>query len=74
MHAHHRTASPTRIRENHPQAKTPLRAWYAEASRANWSTPADIKAAQDKVYAIIDKLDTKGMFYRHDIGFKALNA
>ena len=21
-----------------------------------------------------DKLDTKGMFYRHDIGFKALNA
>ncbi len=29
---------------------------------------------QDKVYAIIDKLDTKGMFYRHDIGFKALNA
>ena len=37
-------------------------------------TAADIKAAQDKVYAIIDKLDTKGMFYRHDIGFKALNA
>ena len=32
----------------------------------------DIKAAQDKVYAIIDKLDTKGMFYRHDIGAKAL--
>ena len=38
------------------------------------SSAADIKAAQDKVYAIIDKLDTKGMFYRHDIGFKALNA
>ena len=29
----------------HPQAETPLRAWYAEASRANWSTPAQIKAA-----------------------------
>ena len=33
-----------------------------------------IKDAQDKVYAIIDALDTDGMFYRHDIGFKALNA
>ena len=38
------------------------------------TSAADIKTAQDKVYAIIDKLDTKGMFYRHDIGFKALNA
>ena len=31
--------------ETHPQAETPLRAWYAEASRADWKTPADIKAA-----------------------------
>ncbi|KAA8817566.1 phosphoribosylamine--glycine ligase [Bifidobacterium callitrichos] len=38
------------------------------------TTAADIKAAQDKVYAIIDALDTTGMFYRHDIGAKALNA
>lgn len=37
------------------------------------TSAADIKAAQDKVYAIIDQLDTKGMFYRHDIGAKALN-
>lgn len=29
----------------HPQAEKPLRNWYAEASRANWKTPADIKAA-----------------------------
>ena len=29
----------------HPQAETPLRSWYAEASRADWRTPADIKAA-----------------------------
>lgn len=29
----------------HPQAETPLRAWFAEASRAVWKTPADIKAA-----------------------------
>lgn len=36
------------------------------------TTADDIKAAQDKVYAILDQLDTTGMFYRHDIGFKAL--
>ncbi|MFZ2525088.1 MAG: type II toxin-antitoxin system HigB family toxin [Candidatus Ferrigenium altingense] len=29
----------------HPQAETPLRAWHADASRADWKTPADIKAA-----------------------------
>jgi len=29
----------------HPQAEVPLRAWYAEASRAEWKTPAAIKAA-----------------------------
>ena len=38
------------------------------------TTADDIKAAQDKVYAIIDSLNTDGMFYRHDIGAKALNA
>ena len=31
--------------DKHPDAETPLRVWYAEASRANWRTPADIKAA-----------------------------
>ena len=29
----------------HPQAETPLRSWYADASRAVWKSPADIKAA-----------------------------
>jgi mRNA interferase HigB len=29
----------------HPQAETPLRVWYAEAGRAEWKSPADIKAA-----------------------------
>lgn len=29
----------------HPAAETPLRAWYGLASRVNWKTPADIKAA-----------------------------
>ena len=27
----------------HRDAETPLRAWYAEASRASWRSPADIK-------------------------------
>lgn len=31
--------------DSHPQAETPLRNWYAEASRADWKTPSDIKAA-----------------------------
>lgn len=38
------------------------------------TTADDIKAAQDKVYGILDGLTTAGMFYRHDIGAKALNA
>ena len=31
--------------EKHPDAKTALNAWFAEASRAEWSSFADIKAA-----------------------------
>lgn len=31
--------------QTHPDAETPLRAWYALASRAHWKTPTDIKAA-----------------------------
>lgn len=31
--------------ERHLDAELPLRNWYAEASRAAWRTPADIKAA-----------------------------
>jgi mRNA interferase HigB len=29
----------------HPLAEIPLRGWYAEASKAVWRTPADIKMA-----------------------------
>jgi len=29
----------------HPQAEIPLRAWFADASRATWKTPTDIKIA-----------------------------
>lgn len=31
--------------KKHPQAELPLRAWFADASRAEWKTPAAIKAA-----------------------------
>lgn len=31
--------------QRHPQAEAPLRAWHAIASRANWKTLADVKAA-----------------------------
>lgn len=30
---------------NHAQAETPLRSWYAEASRVEWKSPAEIKLA-----------------------------
>ena len=29
----------------HPQSEVPLRSWYAEASRADWKSPAQIKEA-----------------------------
>jgi mRNA interferase HigB len=29
----------------HPQAEVPLRAWHAVAIRADWRSPADVKAA-----------------------------
>lgn len=31
--------------KRHPQAELPSRAWYADASRADWRTAAEIKAA-----------------------------
>ena len=30
--------------ERYPDAEQPLKAWYEEATSANWSQPADIKA------------------------------
>ena len=30
--------------ESHPDAEQPLRAWYTEARRASWNSPAEIKA------------------------------
>ncbi|MFZ6765017.1 type II toxin-antitoxin system HigB family toxin [Pseudoroseomonas sp. WGS1072] len=30
--------------ERHPQAETPLRVWFALVSKAEWKTPAEVKA------------------------------
>jgi mRNA interferase HigB len=30
--------------EKNPQAKEPLQGWYVDVSRAQWNTPADIRA------------------------------
>jgi mRNA interferase HigB len=31
--------------QRYPDAEIPLRSWYAAASRADWRSPADVKAA-----------------------------
>lgn len=31
--------------QKHAAAEIPLRSWYAAASRADWTSPADVKAA-----------------------------
>jgi mRNA interferase HigB len=31
--------------ERHPNAELPLRLWYARVKAAQWSSPADVKAA-----------------------------
>jgi mRNA interferase HigB len=51
----------------HPQAEVPLRAWYAEASRADSATPADVKAAHRDASFIGNKrviFNIKGNDYR----------
>lgn len=53
--------------EKHPDAETPLRAWYALASRARWKTPADIKAAYRNASFVADRrvvFNIKGNDYR----------
>ena len=51
----------------HPQAEMPLRSWYAEASRADWKSPADIKAAYRNASFLANKhvvFNIKGNDYR----------
>ena len=53
--------------EKHPDAERPLKAWFAEASRSGWASPADIKAAHRNASFIADKrviFNIKGNDYR----------
>ncbi|MDS4069939.1 MAG: type II toxin-antitoxin system HigB family toxin [Candidatus Competibacter sp.] len=53
--------------ERHPRAESPLRGWYAEVSRAEWKTPADIKSIHRNVSFSSNSrvvFDIKGHDYR----------
>jgi mRNA interferase HigB len=52
---------------SHPDTEVPLRAWYADASRADWRRPADIKAAYRSASFIANHrvvFNVKGNDYR----------
>jgi mRNA interferase HigB len=51
----------------HPDAEQPLRAWYAETKKANWKSPAEIKAIYQSVSILSDNrvvFNIKGNTYR----------
>jgi len=53
--------------EKHPQAEAPLRNWYAEASRADWKSPQEIKAAHRNASFLANNrvvFNVKGNDYR----------
>jgi mRNA interferase HigB len=53
--------------ETHPDAEQPLRAWYTEAKKANWRSPAEIKAVYRSVSILSNNrivFNIKGNSYR----------
>jgi len=59
--------------EKHPDAELPLRSWYAEASRASWKTPAEIKAAYRNASFVANNrvvFNIKGNDYRLVVAVK----
>lgn len=53
--------------DKYPDAQTPLRSWYALASRADWRTPADIKEAYRSASFTANSrvvFNIKGNYYR----------
>jgi mRNA interferase HigB len=53
--------------DKHPDAKAPLQAWYALASRAGWRTSSEIKAAYRNASFIANErvvFNIKGNDYR----------
>lgn len=63
--------------EQHPDAEQPLKAWFYEASRANWHSPSDIKGLYRHASILVNNrivFNIKGNDYRlivhirYDIG------
>jgi mRNA interferase HigB len=53
--------------ETHPDAEQPLKAWYDEASRAEWNSPTDIKSTYRNASIIANNrvvFNIKGNDYR----------
>ena len=53
--------------ESQPDAEQPLRAWYIEAKKADWNTPAEIKAIYRSVSILANNrvvFNIKGNTYR----------
>jgi len=53
--------------ESHPDAEQPLRAWYTEAKKAIWNSPAEIKRIYRSVSIFSDNrvvFNIKGNTYR----------
>lgn len=51
----------------HPQAEKSLRAWYADASRAVWKSPTDLKSAHRNASFVGSNrvvFNIKGNYYR----------
>ena len=59
--------------KKHPDAESPLRAWYTEARRANWRSPQDIKAAYPTASILRNNrivFNVKGNTYRLIVAVK----
>jgi len=53
--------------EKHPQAKTPLEVWHADARKAQWETPEQIKRDYPAAFFLKDNrvvFNIKGNDYR----------
>lgn len=53
--------------QSHADAEIPLRSWYAAASRADWRSPADVKAAYRNASFVANTrivFNVKGNAYR----------
>lgn len=53
--------------QKHPDAEQPLKAWFEEVTKANWSQPSDIKARYRSASVLKDRrmvFNIKGNEYR----------